>query len=63
MKLSLDEMIVILAWVPAAVSYLIGDIKGASIFLVGNIAGMIVYAYRDAIRSNPKIMDFLRKIF
>lgn len=63
MKLSRDEIIVILTWIPAAVSYLVGGIKAALIFLVGNIAGMIVYAYRDAIRSNRKIMDFLRKIF
>ncbi|MDD3769821.1 MAG: hypothetical protein PHV10_04340 [Sulfuricurvum sp.] len=63
MKLSWSEMIVILTWIPTAVSYLIEDIKAALIFLVSNIAGMIVYVYRDAIRSNRKIMDFLRKIF
>lgn len=63
MKLGFEEKFVMMTWIPATVSYLIGDIKAASIFLVGNIAGMIVYAYRDAIRSNRKIMDFLRKIF
>lgn len=63
MKLTLDEKFVILTWMPTAITYLIGDTKDALIMLGGNVAGMMLYLYRDEIRSNHKLMGFLRKIF
>ena len=63
MQLKIDEKFVILTWMPTAVNYLVGDTQDALIMLVGNVAGLALYFYRDAIRSNQKVMKCLNKIF
>lgn len=63
MKLTVDEKFVILTWMPTAVTYLVGDTQDALIMSGGNIIGMLIYIYKDEIRSNEKLMKVLRKIF
>lgn len=63
MKLSRDEIIVILTWIPTGTTYLAGDIRGVMIMLLGNIAGGIIYLLRDAIRCNQRLMRVLKMIF
>lgn len=63
MSLKPEEKFVIMTWIPTAVTYLVGDTQDALIMLGGNVTGLALYFYRDAIRSNQKIMGFLRKIF
>ena len=63
MKFSTDEKFLILTWMPSAVTYLMGDTQSALIMLGGNVVGMIIYLYKDKIRSNEKVMKILRKIF
>lgn len=63
MNLKPAEKLVILTWMPTAVTYLIGDTQGALIMLGGNVAGLVLYFYRDAIRSNRRLMAVLERIF
>lgn len=63
MKLSRDEIIVILTWIPTGTTYLIGDIRGALIMLLGNVVGLLLYAGKETIRTHPKIMYLFKKIF
>lgn len=63
MNLKPEEKLVILTWMPTAVTYMIGDIQDALIMLGGNVAGLVLYFYRDAIRSNRRLMAVLEKIF
>lgn len=63
MNLKVEEKFAILTWMPTAMNYLVGDTQDALIMLVGNVAGLALYFYRDAIRSNQKVMKFLHKIF
>jgi len=62
MNLKPEEKLVILTWMPTAVTYLIGDAQDALIMSGGNM-GMLIYIYKDEIRSNEKLMKVLRKIF
>lgn len=63
MKLTRDEIFVILTWVPTAVSYLLGDTNTLIVLLGGNILGLMIYQHKNRIRSNQKLMQFLKKIF
>lgn len=63
MKLSWDEMIVILTWIPTATTYLTGNTHDALIMLLGNILGGILYLFRDMIRYNQRVMGVLKMIF
>jgi hypothetical protein len=63
MKLSRDEIVVILTWIPTATTYLTGNTHDALIMLVGNVLGGILYLSRDIICYHQRLMGVLKMIF
>jgi hypothetical protein len=58
-----NEKLLILTWVPTALTYLVGDDASAAVLLGGNVVALALYVYQDKIRANEKLMRVLRRIF